>query len=187
MRTRDIVLASLFAAMLAISSNIAVPIGPVPITMQPVAVLLMGMILGSRLGVTSVLIWIMLGVFGLPVFAGGKAGAITLLGPTGGFIFGYLACTYIIGYVAENSGGGYKALLFGAMAGQVVMYALGLLGFMLSFKYFLMKPMSIDKAVALAVAPFAVKDFVQTFVITYLGARVRRSLLKAGYIIIKKT
>lgn len=187
MRTRDIVLAAMFAAMIAISANIAIPIGAVPVTMQLAVILLIGIILGSRLGIISVLIWVMLGVFGLPVFAGGKAGAIVLLGPTGGFIVGYLACVYIIGYVAENSGGGYKPLLFGALAGQIVMYALGLLGFMLSFEYFLMKPMSLDRAVALAITPFAVKDFIQTFIIVYLGVRVRRSLLKAGYIAVKKT
>jgi len=153
--------------------------------MQPVIILLIGMILGKRLGIISVLIWIMLGCFGLPVFAGGRAGAIVLIGPTGGFIIGYLACVYIIGYVTEKFGDSYRSMLLGSLTGQTILYALGLLGFMLSFKYFLQTPMTLDRAISLAIAPFALKDFIQTFFVVYLGVKVRRTLLKAGYVVAK--
>ena len=90
MSLRKKMLVSLFAALLCVSSYVVIPIGPVPVTLQVLFVLLAGAVLGAKMGALSVVIWVMLGAFGLPVFAGGKAGPMVLLGPTGGYLLGFV-------------------------------------------------------------------------------------------------
>ena len=182
MNTRDMALTSLFAALLAVSAQLAIPLGPVPIVMQIFFVLLAGMVLGRHLGPASIAVWVLLGVFGLPVFAQGKAGAAVLIGPTGGYIFGYFACTYIVGYVAEHFELTYKTMSIAMLAGLAVIYGLGLAGFMLSFQYVLHKAMSLEQALNLAVWPFLPLDLLKTAAAVYTGVRVRRALVKAGLI-----
>lgn len=180
MQARSMVMTSLFAALLAVSSQISIPIGPVPITMQVLLVLLLGMVLGSRLGPASLAVWVLLGIFGLPVFAQSKAGAAVLIGPTGGYIFGYFICAYIVGYVAEHFELTYKNTAVAMFFGLVVIYVIGLGGFMLSFEYVLNKPMTLERALQLSVLPFLPLDIMKAIAAVYLGVRVRRSLIKAG-------
>jgi len=182
MNTRDMALTSLFAALLTVSAQVAIPIGPVPIILQILFVLLAGLVLGRKLGPASVAVWVLLGVFGLPVFAQGKAGAAVLIGPTGGYIFGYFVCTYIVGYVAEHFELTYKNVAIAMFAGLAVIYGFGLIGFMLSFQYVLHKAMTLDKAINLAVLPFLPFDILKAAVAGYGGVRIRRALLKAGLI-----
>lgn len=187
MQIRSITITSLFVALLAISSQVAIPIGPVPIVMQVMVVLLTGMVLGSRLGPVSVAVWVLLGVFGLPVFAQGKAGAAVLIGPTGGYIFGYFVCTYIIGYVAEHFELTYTHTALAMLAGLAIIYGSGLVGFMLSFQFVLHKAMTLEQALNLAVLPFLPLDLIKTVAAVYVGVRVRRALLKAGLIEFRPT
>ena len=93
MQLRNMMLAGIFAAFMIISSYIVVPIGPVPHTLQPLVVLLSGVLLGHKWGPISIIVWVVLGVLGLPVFNQGQAGAVMLIGPTGGFIFGFIVCS----------------------------------------------------------------------------------------------
>ncbi len=187
MQTRSMALTSLFAALMAVSAQVSIPIGPVPITMQVMLVLLTGMVLGSRLAPASVAIWVLLGVFGLPVFAQGKAGAAVLIGPTGGYIFGYFVCTYIVGYIAEHFELSYKYTALAMLAGLAVIYGVGLAGFMLSFQYVLHKAITLEKALNLAVLPFLPLDLVKAAAAVYIGVRVRRALLKAGLVESRQT
>ncbi|MBT9173191.1 MAG: Biotin transporter BioY [Syntrophomonadaceae bacterium] len=102
--TREMVLVALFAALTAVMAQISIPAGviPVPITGQTMAVMLAGALLGARLGAFSQIIYILLGAVGLPVFAQGRAGLGVLLGPTGGFLFGFVLGAYVIGKLLEK-------------------------------------------------------------------------------------
>jgi len=95
----EISLTSLFAVLTALGAYIIIPLPftPVPITMQTFFVYLAAAILGSRLGTLSMVIYLCLGVAGLPVFHGGLAGFGVLGGPTGGYIFGFILGSYVIG------------------------------------------------------------------------------------------
>ncbi len=186
MNTKNMTLTSLFAALLAVSAQVSIPLGPVPITMQVMFVLLAGIILGKRLGPASIAVWVLLGVFGLPVFAQGKAGAAVLIGPTGGYILGYFVCTYIVGYVAEHFELTYKHTAIAILTGLAAIYIIGLAGFMLSFQYVLHKAMPLERALNLAVWPFLPLDIVKAAVSVYIGVRVRRALLKSGLVTIKQ-
>jgi biotin transport system substrate-specific component len=174
-------LTGLFAGLLAVSSQISIPIGPVPHTLQIFFVLLAGLLLGSRWGLASVGVWIALGVFGLPVFAQGKAGAAVLLGPTGGFLAGFMFCAYLVGKVTENAKHGYLRTVAIMLSGLLFVYIIGLAGFLLSFQFFLQKPMTLEKAAMIAVVPFFPFDIVKTMMAAYIGNRVKRALERAGY------
>ncbi len=81
---------------------IQLPFSPVPITGQTMAVLLVGALLGSRRGALAVLAYIAEGLAGLPVFAGGAAGLARLFGPTGGYLVGFVAAAFLVGWLAER-------------------------------------------------------------------------------------
>lgn len=122
--TALIVGATLFIAAFA---QLSIPLQPVPITGQTFAVLLVGMALGSRLGALALGAYLAEGAVGLPVFAEAKSGIATLLGPTGGYLVGFVVAAWVVGYLAER--GWDRSLLktFAAMViGNAVIYALGL-------------------------------------------------------------
>lgn len=184
MPIRNMILAGLFAALLAISSQVSLmlPMSPVPHTLQILFVLLAGVVLGGRWGCTSVVVWVLLGVFGLPVFTQGKAGAAVLAGPTGGFLLGFILCGFIVGWLTERSApslGKTALIMYGGLA---VVYLVGLAGFMASFAFFLHKPMSWEQAGIMAVLPFLPYDIVKTLIAAYIGVRVKKALIRAGYI-----
>ena len=136
MTLRKKMLVSLFAALLSVSSYIIIPLGPMPVTLQVLFVLLAGAVLGAKLGPMSVLVWIALGVFGLPVFAGGKAGPIALLGPTGGYLLGFVLCAWTVGAMTRNGCASKLRTAAAMLLGISLMYIVGLVGFMASFTFF---------------------------------------------------
>ena len=177
---RNMIITGLFSALLAVSSQIFIP-GPVPHTLQTFIVLLTGVILGPRWGAASIIVWILLGVFGLPVFAQGKAGIAVLAGPTGGFLLGFILCAWLTGSVIVRRELSFAGTLAILLSGLVVIYAVGLAGFMASFALFLQKPMTWEQAATVAVLPFLPLDIVKAAAAAYVGVRVRRTLHKAGF------
>ena len=91
-------LALLGSALLAASAQVSIPAWPVPATLQSLAVLLLGAFGGSRLGVAAVAAYLLEGALGLPVFAGGNAGPAALMGPTAGYLIGFLPAAWLAGY-----------------------------------------------------------------------------------------
>ncbi len=112
---RMTVYASLLAALTAAGAFMAIPIGPVPIVLQNLFIMLSGLLLGSRWGFASVAIYLLAGACGLPVFAGGTGGIGKFAGPTGGYLIGFLPAVYVIGLISEY---GYKSkeILFDIIA-----------------------------------------------------------------------
>lgn len=181
MRTRNLMLAGLFATLLILSSYVVIPIGPVPITLQPFVVMLVGFLLGKKWGPISILVWIVLGCLGLPVFNQGQAGAVMLVGPTGGFILGFVVSAYLVGLFTERDQKASLVKNVGYLSlSMVVTYIIGLVGFMLSFTYFLEKPMTLERAVILAVAPFLPFDIIKAVIAAFVGMKVRKALIASG-------
>ena len=102
MKTRDLAMVGLFAALTAIGAWISIPIPPVPFTFQVLFVLLAGAVLGSARGGLSQIVYVLLGVIGLPVFAGGASGPGVLFGPTGGYIFGFIVAAFVVGALSGD-------------------------------------------------------------------------------------
>jgi len=91
------------SAVLAASAQVSLPMWPVPATLQTLAVLLLGALGGSRMGVAAVLLYLAEGAMGLPVFSHGTAGPAVLAGPTGGFLIGFLAAAWIAGKAGQGA------------------------------------------------------------------------------------
>ena len=152
----DILLVMLGAAAITLSAYVRIPLPftPVPLTGQTFAVLMLGALLGSRRGCLAVLAYITEGVAGLPVFAVG-AGSAALLGPTGGYLFGFIPAAYITGRLAEKGwdrriGTTVLAMIFGNLA----IYTFGLLWlcFLTGFGM---------KVLTLGLYPFIIGDLVK--------------------------
>jgi biotin transport system substrate-specific component len=121
----DAVLVVAFSAFVALSARVAIPWWPVPMTLQPLAVLFTGAVLGSRRGSLTLLLYLAEGAVGLPVFAGG-AGVAYMLGPTGGYLVSYPIVAGLVGWLAER--GWDRRLVWTAAAmtlGLLVIYAFG--------------------------------------------------------------
>lgn len=131
--TVSLVLAALFAAMIAAGMFIAVPlpVSPVPIVLQNFFALLAGLVLGPALGGAAVGLYFLAGILGAPVFAGGTGGIARFFGPTGGFLAGYLLAALCAGLIAGRPRAGKKTPLWriaaAAFAGILVIYVPGLL------------------------------------------------------------
>lgn len=124
---RAVLLALIGSALVAISAQIQVPMYPVPMTMQPFAVIVIGAAYGARLGFATLLLYIAEGALGLPVFAGMKGGAVHLAGPTAGYIFGFALAAGAIGWLAERRWDRSILATIAAMTlGMVLIYAPGI-------------------------------------------------------------
>ena len=97
-KTKELTIMALFAALLCVSSYISIPLpfSPVVLTLQTLVVNLIALILPPKKAVLTVVVWILLGAVGLPVFSGGVGGPAKLFGPTGGYIFGFVAAVWLI-------------------------------------------------------------------------------------------
>jgi biotin transporter BioY len=115
--TRSVSLVFAFSLLVALSAQIVIPIGPVPITGQTFAVLLTGALLGSRLGAMTMIVYLIEGASGLPFFFGGSSGLIHLLGPTGGYLVAFPAAAFITGAFAEH---GWDRRFFSAAAAMAI-------------------------------------------------------------------
>ena len=125
MQIRMTVYASLLAALTAVGAYLSIPIGPVPIVLQNMFVLLTGLLLGSRWGLASVGVYILAGACGLPVFAGGLGGISRLIGPTGGYLLGYLPAVYVIGLITEKIKQNIVFDVIAMICGCIIIYACG--------------------------------------------------------------
>ena len=172
-KTKEIVCAGMFTAVLAILSQLSIPMPTgVPITLQTFAVALTGVVLSWKLGLASTIIYIFLGTVGVPVFSEFSGGLHVLVGYTGGFIWGFLilVCLSGIGILMKNKVSG---ILLG-IAGLAFCHLIGVLQFML------VANMSFAESFLLASAPYLIKDVISVILAFIVGAQIRTRLLKAG-------
>jgi len=150
-------------AVLAISAKISVPVQPVPVTLQTMAVAVLAAAFGWRIGLATVALYMLEGLLGLPVFATG-GGPAYLFGPTGGFIVSWLAVAVIVGWAADRGASRSFLALFGVMlAADTLNFALGFswLLAMSSNAAFLDPANVVGSAFSKAVQPFIVWDIVK--------------------------
>lgn len=122
---QSMVCASLMAALIAVGAYLHIPLGPVPIVLQNLFVLLAALLLGSRWGVTCVAVYLLAGAIGIPVFAGAKGGIVHFLGPTGGYLLGFLLAAFLTGSIAEQFGKRLAGEISAVTLGILAIYAVG--------------------------------------------------------------
>ncbi|MBN2759137.1 MAG: biotin transporter BioY [Rhodobacteraceae bacterium] len=111
---RKVAMVAFGSLLVGMSAQISVPMFPVPMTLQTLAISLIGLTYGARLAGATLLAYLAQGAAGLPVFAGGAAGAVHLVGPTGGFLVGFVAMAWLTGLLVERGLSGGLLRLFGA-------------------------------------------------------------------------
>ncbi len=122
--TERMVLAALFAAMTAVCAQVIIPIGAVPVSLSLLPVLLCGALLRPWDAALSMTVYLLMGLFGLPVFSGLQGGPGKLLGPTGGYIIGYIPCVLLIGFISRRKPGILRSAL-GMACGVLACYLFG--------------------------------------------------------------
>ncbi|HWP97999.1 MAG TPA: biotin transporter BioY [Syntrophomonadaceae bacterium] len=164
------VYASMFGALTAIGAFIVIPVQPVPITLQTLFTGLASVLLGGYGGAWSQIVYILLGIIGLPVFAGGKAGIGTLLGPTGGYLTGFVVAAWVIGTLVQGRRKpGWPWIVFALVIGDVIIYTLGTMQLMM------VAQISLGKALLVGVLPFLPGDLVKLAAASLLALKLRKN------------
>lgn len=125
--TKEITLVSLFTALTAVGAFLSIPIGEVPITLQTLFVILSGLILGPKLAALSQIVYLVLGLIGLPIFTGFTGGIQSVMKPSFGFIIGFIFAAYIVGKIADfGEEISSIKIWIASLAGTIVVYLFGL-------------------------------------------------------------
>jgi biotin transport system substrate-specific component len=153
---RAAVLVALGTALLTLSAKINLPLPYVPMTLQTLVVLMIGAAYGGRLGAATMVAYLAEGAAGLPVFAGPLGGLAPLLGPTAGYLVGFVIAAFITGRLSERGWDGSVPRLFAAMAvGHIAIFAFGFAWLAFGLK------LGADKAWLVGVAPFVAASVVK--------------------------
>ncbi len=184
-RTRRLTACAVMAAVCCLLGPVSVPIGPVPISLGTLGIYMSVTLLGWRLGSLATLVYLLLGLVGLPVFTGFMGGAGRLFGPTGGYLMGYLPMALVSGAVIDAAArrfagrGGKLAVLsaavqiLGMVLGTAVLYVFGTAWFCVQ------SGSALSHAIAVCVTPFIPFDIVKIAVAATVCGTIRRRLEQA--------
>ena len=178
MKARDLAYIAVFAVLMAICSWISIPL-TIPVTLQTFGVFLACIVLGGKRGTLSIIVFILLGAIGIPVFSGFTGGIGVLLGNTGGYIIGFICSALIMWLFEKLFKGALWATIASMILGLIACYAVGTIWFMIVYA-------KAAGAVALAsvlgwcVIPFIIPDAVKIALALIIGNRLNKALAKAG-------
>lgn len=175
MKTKHLVFAALFAGLIAVGAQIRIPLGPVPFTLQVPMVLLAGMLLGKKMGLISITVYIFIGLIGIPVFAG-AGGLASLVSPSFGFVLGFIPGVMITAAGGKEHTG--QMITF-TLLGMGAIFICGILYFSFIMNIVIGTPMSLKDVLMAAVVPFLIKDFI----LAVLTVMFARTLTQRGLIL----
>jgi len=162
------VLSCLFAALISIGAFIALPVpgSPVPIVLQNMFIMLAALILGPKWGLFATILYLLFGLLGLPVFSGGAGGIAKLLGPTGGYLIGYIPASVVMGFIAIKGKRKVLINIFACLTGMTIVYAFGIV--------WLKSVLDIEwgKALAAGLYPFILGDIIKIALASLLAPRL---------------
>jgi biotin transport system substrate-specific component len=168
MSVKGMVYAVLFGSLTAAGAFIVIPLPPVPITAQTFFLNICAVLLGGSLGALSQFIYLMLGVVGLPVFAGGKAGIGVIFGPTGGYLLGFIIAAFVTGKIAvAKKGAGIFWYILAMLSGMLIIYFVGSLQLAQTAK------ITFQKALVIGVLPFIPGDIIKILLAAVIAVRLK--------------
>lgn len=175
---RDLVLAAMFAALAVVAAVVVRFVGPiVPFSLVPFVVLLAGILLGPRLAALSMMVYVLLGLVGLPVFErppfGGPA---YVLQPTFGFLVGYVAAAYVTGYLAGQGRGSLVRYFVATVAGIAVLYLCGLPYLYVILNFYMGMTKSAWEIIKIGFIPFILWDFIKAAAAVSLARAVLKRM-----------
>ncbi len=167
---KDCILISLFSALIAVFSFISIP-SPVPFTLQTAAIFICLTVLGGKKGTISIILYIFLGIIGLPVFNGFSGGVGHLFGATGGYILGFVPLALVYTLITKVFGNSFKSRIIGLSAGLTVCYAAGTLWFCCVYLRRL-DLSTFATALVTCVLPFIIPDIIKIGFSALIGKRI---------------
>lgn len=171
---RDLVMTAVMAAVICVLGPLSIPIGPVPISLTMFAIFITLYVIGMKRGTIAVVIYLLIGLAGLPVFSGFEGGAAKIAGPTGGYLWGFIPMALISGAVIDRCAKKVWLCIIAMIAATAVLYILGTAWFVFSMKT------TVSYALGVCVFPFIPVDLVKIVVSALLGPVLRDALTKAG-------
>jgi len=173
MKTRDLTIIAVMAALICVAGPLSISIGPIPLSLASFAVYMAGAVLGAKKGTLAVGIYLLLGLVGLPVFSGFSGGFQKLIGVTGGYLVGYLPCALITGLAVKpdnpDSGPQWRLPAF-MVLGTAVLYLIGTAWFMIQTRN------TLAASMGMCVIPFLPGDAVKIVAASLLARPVRKAL-----------
>jgi len=165
---------ALMAALMCILGPMSIPIGLVPITLTNLVIYFAVYLLGRKNGTISYLVYMLLGMFGLPVFSGYSGGLAKLAGPTGGYLVGFIFMAYIAGIIIEKCNYQIVISILGLIFATLIAYLFGTIWFVIQAKC------TFAYAVGVCVAPFLLGDFIKIGIAALICPLIRSQLTKSG-------
>ena len=179
-RLKSMVFVALMAAFLCIFSPISIPLPLVPITLQTFGVFLVSALLGWKRGTVAVLIYLLLGLIGLPVFSGWTGGFSSFATPSSGYIIGFLFTALLTGFLIDRFSRQFWMYPVAMAAGLAVCYLFGTIWFLVYMNVWMSTPYSFWEAVLICVLPFLVGDAVKIAAAAALSYPLRKQLVRNG-------
>lgn len=173
MPVRQMTLTALMTALMCLIGPLTLPLGAVPLSLTSAALMLAAMLLGPRRACMACLVYLLLGLAGLPVLSGFTGGAARLLGPTGGFLMGYLPMTALCALGCRRDASRFRQLT-GMLTGTLTLYAMGTAWYCLQAQ---VDPVS---ALMVCVLPFLTGDAAKMIAVLLLGPEIRKRLRSSG-------
>lgn len=182
LKTRDLVLISIFAALTAIGAFIRIPLPMVPFTLQYFFCALGAILLGAKKGALAQVLYVGVGLIGFPVFTqGGGIGYVVQ--PTFGYLIGFIFGAYVIGRITERMKEfSVLKIYFAVLMGLMIIYFFGVIYMYFIYNLYLGQAMSPWKAVMVGMIDFLPSDLLLTLIISLVGIRVVPRLKKLGYV-----
>ena len=177
--TADIALIAMFTALTAVCSWVSIPVGEVPVTLQTFAIFMTVGILGTKRGVISVLVYMLLGAAGVPVFSGFSGGVGSLIGTTGGYIIGFIFSAALAGVIIDKFGSKLYIKIAAMLAGLVVCYAFGTAWFIIFYTRSV-GAIGIGAALMMCVVPFIIPDVLKIVAAACLSTSIKKALDKVS-------
>ncbi len=173
-KSKDLTLMGLFAALTAVGAFITIPVPPVPFTLQIFFAILSGALLGSRRGATSVGVYVLLGLCGLPVFTKG-AGPSYIFQPTFGYLLGFILGAWVCGKITESRSKTFGTMLLGCLAGALANFVVGMAYFYVIQNLYLGQQMGLWSILYSSFLIFLPADGVLMVLAAYLAKRLHQS------------
>lgn len=173
---KNLVTVALMTAVLAVLSPFSVQVGPIPLTLATLGVYFCAVLLGEKRGTLAVAVYLLLGAVGVPVFAGFSGGVQRFVGPTGGYLVGYLLCAFLAGLFIRRHPEKPLFWVLGFVVGTAALYAFGTVWFMIGSKT------PLGAALLTCVVPFLAGDAVKIAAAVAIGFPLRKTLSRHHYI-----
>lgn len=169
---KTITISAQLAVFIAIVSQLTIPLGIIPLTGQTFAVGLAATLMRPSISVCAIVIYLLMGLIGIPVFAGFSGGLATILGPTGGYLIGFLFSAFFISFFVSKKSHSFSWILLVNILGAMISLVAGAIGLKIHLNN------SLIDALKIGVVPFILPEIIKAFFASFLGQKALRLFKK---------